>query len=371
MSRISIAVIALCVTTASAPAYELTLGGLVQPAFEYTSADPALGRAEGGFVLERVRPYVIGEEWFGGVRFFLRIEADASPYFSLLDGYLGAEQKVGGDGSWRITIGQMRAPYGRQMMVWDAETQLPDKARLTTIEPGTQLGIMANLRVPHASWLEITGGLFNGEGRNVVNNIDTNFLYVGRVAVRPLGRDHALGESSLDGQTQLAIAADISWNDRANSGAMGNYELYTTLLGADLYAAWRGVSLYLEYLWGTGIYSDNLKSGKPDFLMHGLNAQAGWSLPFLGRMYHRFELVGRYEELVANDQTPLLMPGDDNQDQQRYTMGLNYFQDEHRLKAQLAFTHTHWAPDFARKTAGFSSDGVFLLLTFRPEVTVR
>ncbi len=45
---------------------------------------------------------------------------------------------------------------------------------------------------PKVPWLRVIGGVYDGEGRNHVENVDGHFFYAGRIEVTPWGRDIAL-----------------------------------------------------------------------------------------------------------------------------------------------------------------------------------
>ena len=343
----------------SAPAggYELTIGGFAQP-------EVSAGNGSANVMLQHARPYLIGEQRFGDLRVFLRLEPDLTPQVSLFEGYVGLEQQFENGGSWDLLLGQTRVPFGRQSMVWEAESQLIDKAWLTSLEPSPRVGLVATI---HAPSLQMTAGAFSGAVGSA-QDVTSDGLVVGRFAVRPYGWDEPITESALEGQTQLSFGVNglEHWLNGSNYSSSS-----TTLLGVDVYAAFHGASLYAEYLFGETSTSSGFFSRNANFHSHGIDLQVGWALPPLGSPSRRFEIVGRYEETLANDTAPLAMPGDANQDQQRYTFGLNYFHYGQRLKAQIALTHIRWVPDVARNTSGIHGDTLYFMLTFRSEVTIQ
>jgi hypothetical protein len=354
---------------------DVRLTGFVQPGFEFIHADPATQTDAQGFSLGHARALGIGEGKMGSVTFDLRLEVEGSPQFSLFDAYVAARGALQGDGSWRIVAGQHKAPFSRQILVWEPDLQMlgrhPDgtisgKAWLTELAPGHQLGVTGTIHVPFAPWIELSAGAYNGKGRNHVENVDKNFMYVGRLALRPIGPNAPLVESGL-GDNQVSIAVDASYNVQN----LGDYNQTDLLFGADAFGCWRGLSGYGEFLWGSTQYTSNTPMPPPVKNYHslGYNAQLGYLLPFPGRLFRRFEIVGRFEGILRNDSIPIAGPGDPNQTHYAVVAGINYFQRGHSLKGQFNYQHYILTDDTGRGAAGKAAqyDAVFIQLTYKLE----
>jgi hypothetical protein len=289
------------------------------------------------------------------------------PQFQLLDAYLGVGGDLPGQGHWRIALGQQFAPFSRQTMLSVADFQLPTPAQLISLAPGRQIGITAQINIPFAPWVEITGGAFNGEGINVLENVDSNFMLVGRVAFRPIGPRLRMIEGSL-GDDALSIAADVSYNVKN----LGDSDEATTLIGADAFFSRWGLSFYAEYLWGQVRYTahPNAMTTQANYNEQGLNAQIGYALPIPGWLYRRVEVVGRFEEIEPNSVILIQGPGDPNQTRGSYVFGINYYQQGHSLKAQLAYYHNVQlqASDRNGMSALYNDDVLIFQLTGRLEV---
>src|SRR5262249_11781429 len=148
-------------------------------------------------------------------------------------------------GWWRITAGQHFTPFSRQTITPAAALQMVDFAQLVALTPGRQLGLSGTLAVPRVPWLQLSAGVFNGKGINIVENLDQNFMYVGRVAFRPIGDRAPLLESAL-GPDAVWVAADVSYTKKK----LGDFSEHDLLVGADAFVSLRGFSAYVEYLWG-------------------------------------------------------------------------------------------------------------------------
>ncbi len=263
-------------------------------------------------------------------------------------------------GFWKVTLGQHFAPFSRQTILSIGDLQMVQMAQLTTLTPGRQLGLSAMLAVPGAPWLQITGGVFNGKGINVVENIDNNFMYVGRVAFRPVGPRAPLIEGAL-GPDAVWIAGDVSYNKQN----LGDYNQYSLLVGADGFVSTHGFSAYAEYLWGHTTYT--VGAPKQNFQLQGLNVQAGYLLPIPGFLFRRLEITFRGEAVAPNRQVPITGPGDPNQARASYIPGISYYHRGHNLKLQINYYHNQQldVKTASGLNATYKSDSVIFQLTYR------
>jgi hypothetical protein len=342
---------------------ELYLGGLAQPQLKWAQQDDSVtvtNPQNSGFALHRARIIAGGTLKGWNILWEARIEAEMVPSFQLLDAWLAASNDLPARGFWRITFGQQFAPFSRQTILPAHTLQMVDFAQLVQLAPGRQLGISGTLALPHAPWLQLSGGVFNGKGINIVENLDQNLMYVGRVAFRPIGERASLTESAL-GPDAVWVAADVSYATKKQ----GDFNEHDLLVGADAFASWRGISAYVEYLWGNITYSAG--APKQNYHEQGFNAQLGYLLPIPGRLYRRFEIATRYEAVAPNQTVPITGPGDPTQARAAYVAGINYYHREHMLKVQLDYTHNQQIDtvDATGKPATYHNDTLVCQLTWR------
>lgn len=210
--------------------------------------------------------------------------------------------------------------------------------------------------------VSLQAGVFNGEGRNQVQNVDQRFLYAGRLEVRPFGRDVKLAES-VHGGDYLAVAASAARN-RTGTGT----SLETALtLGGDISGAWYGASGSVEYLQVEHTFS--MGSALPDYRANGLVAQAAYLLPLTGAAARKLEVGVRFEEIDRNDTLPIVGIGDTNQSLRYYTAEITWYQAAHDLKLQLQASHIEEVEDLDQNLmdATYANDTVLLQAQYRME----
>jgi hypothetical protein len=343
---------------------DLYLGGMAQPQLKWEQQDPTVNETNprnSGFALHRARLVAAGSYrykilWEG------RIEMDMVPSFQLLDAWLSGSGNLPAGGFLRFTAGQHFAPFSRQTILPAHTLQMVDFAQLVSLTPGRQLGLSGTLAIPHAPWLQLSAGLFNGKGINIVENLDQNFMYVGRLAFRPLGERAPLIESAL-GPDAIWVASDISYTRKKQ----GDFDEFDLLVGADAFVSIKGFSAYVEYFWGHITYSTG--APKQSYHEQGFNGQAGYLLPIPGVLWRRFEVTCRFEAVAPNQTVPITGPGDPTQARAAYVFGINYYHRNHDLKLQLNYTHNQQLDDVdpSGKKASYHNDSAILQLTYRLE----
>jgi hypothetical protein len=352
---------------ARAQPVDVSIGGYVQPQVRLRQNAEGVPFDEDGFRLRRARVLLGATRPVGCVDVRVRIEGEMTPEFQLLDGYLEVVGRLSGRGAWRAAFGQVKAPFSRQTLLSDSALQLVEKAALTELAPDRQLGLTATLLVPHLPWIELSAGVFNGEGRNLVDNADESFLYAGRIALRPIGPEEPLPEEPLIesalGRDQLSIALDVFHNVRD----VGDYDETTLGLGGDAFVSWNGLSATFEYLLRKTTFTEG--SPRVDFDAQGINAQVGWLLPIPGALYRRLEIAARLEEIDRNDVIPIENPGDENQSLRTYTAAVSWYPRGHALKAQLNLSHVQEVEDVDRDggDATYANDTILFQVTYRME----
>ena len=203
---------------------KLVLGGFVQMNFEDGDVSAFEGRfgqtaLKDRFRLRRARINLTGDF---AEQFDFKVEGEFEnsdginanrTAFSATDIFINWHQFP-----WaQIKMGQWKAPFGLEQITPDytlltIERTLPTGA----ITPERQVGVqlwgkpLAVIWPDHADLLTYYAGIFNGNGRNITNNDNNNFMYVGRLE-STVFKD-LLGKGSF-----LKLGADIL-NSRDDTG---------------------------------------------------------------------------------------------------------------------------------------------------------
>jgi hypothetical protein len=344
---------------------DVYVGGVAQPQGQWQQQDDSVkitNPRNSGFALHHARLIAAGRIKGWSVVWDARVEMEMVPAFQLLDAWLAGTRELPLGGYLRVIFGQQFAPFSRQTMLPLHTLQMTEYAQLTQLAPGRQLGLSLNLALPVAPWVQLSGGLFNGKGINIVENLDQNLEYVGRLAFKPIGTRAAEMESAF-GPNQVSVAGDISWTKQK----LGDFNQYTLLLGADAFFCMFGLSVYAEYLWGNITYSAG--APKQNYHEQGFNAQTGYLLPIPGILWRRFEVTARWEAVAPNQTVPITGPGDPTQARDAFIAGLNYYHRQHNLKLMLNYTHNMQLDtvDATGRPATYKNDSFVVQLTYRLE----
>jgi hypothetical protein len=212
----------------------VAVGGYLQPQFRARQNSPVQADQD-GFRFARARLILQGATRAGNLELSAYIEAELQPTFGLQDAYgtlaRTIPQRRGLPGRIALDAGQMRVPISRQNMLSDSRLSFIDKAQIATIAPERDLGARLTIAPPKLP-VRLIGGVFNGEGRNQIENINESYLYTGRVELSPFGRDLPLAESAFGGKL-LTVGASYGHNRLAR----GNGDERRTYLGIDAAAA--------------------------------------------------------------------------------------------------------------------------------------
>lgn len=182
------------------PDFTMDFGVTVQT--RYTYLDPEGSDATGSFEVRRLRPAVSGEAYG---QFTYRVVAElAGSSARLLDGWIGYELSP----EATITVGQAKAPFGRQQLVSSSRLQFVDRAITDRrFNPSRQPGVWIGGSAGEGQ-VEYSAGLYNGEGINRRNE-DGDYMKVGRVVWTPLGA-YGLQESALDRPEDPRLALGVA-----------------------------------------------------------------------------------------------------------------------------------------------------------------
>ena len=336
------------------PELKLVLGGFVQANFEDGDVSAFEGRfgetaLKDRFRLRRARINLTGDF---AEQFDFKMEGD----FGQSDGLNSSRTAFSATDifvNWhefpqaQIKVGQWKAPFGLEQITPDTSLYLIERSLPTgAITPDRQIGIQlwgkpfTNVWPEEKDLLTYYAGIFNGNGRNITNNDNNNFMYVGRLELQPFkgkifGQESflKLGGDVLNSRdaagTNISQALNLLVND---DGSLSPFTLPT----ADERTAWSVdawlklgpfdlIGEYLEeYVNGRTV---NGVPGMPDFTTSGYYITAGYFL-----IPKKLQLAMRWEDLN---------PGQKGNDGiHSITGGLNYYIHGDDLKLMINYIHT-------------------------------
>ncbi|PYK38806.1 MAG: hypothetical protein DME60_10635 [Verrucomicrobia bacterium] len=350
------------------PELKLVLGGFIQANFEDGDVSAFEGRfgetaLKDRFRLRRARINLTGDF---AEQFDFKIEGDfgqsdglnsSRTAFSATDIFVNWHQYP----EAQIKVGQWKAPFGLEQITPDTTLYLIERSLPTgALTPERQLGVQlwgkpfTHVWPEQKDLLTYYAGIFNGNGRNITNNDNNEFMYVGRLELQPFkgkifGQESflKLGGDLLNSRdaagTNISPALNLLVND---DGSLSPFTLAT----ADERTAWSVdawlklgpfdlIGEYLEeYVNGRTV---NGVPGMPDFTTNGYYITAGYFL-----IPKKLQLAMRWEDLN---------PGQKGNDGIRsITGGLNYYIHGDDLKVMVNYIHT-WS-DFRETNPQFGDD---------------
>src|SRR5438552_14560419 len=347
---------------------KLVLGGFIQANFEGIDVSPFEGRfgstaLKERFRLRRARINLTGDF---AEQFDFKIEGD----FENSDGISSSRTAFSGTDifvNWhqfpeaQIKVGQWKAPFGLEQLTPDTSLYIIERSLPTgAITPERQIGIQlwgkpfASVWPDEKDLLTYYGGIFNGNGRNISNNDNNNFMYVGRVELMPF-KGKVFGQES-----SLKLGGDVL-NSRDDKGtnisqtlnllvnADGSLSPFV-LPGADERTAW-SVDAWLklgpfdligEYLeeYVDGRTVNGVAPGFADFTTSGYYVQGSYFL-----IPKKLQAAVRWEDLNPGQRA--------NDGIHSITGGLNYYIHGDDIKLMVNYIHT-WSdfreanPDLGR-----------------------
>ena len=165
-----------------------SFGGYIQPRFRFSPDDTEAGSTgEVGFSVQRMRLELEGSFSAPGPKNFpftlrQKTSIELMPDPRLQDAYVDFALGT----PFQVRLGQFKAPSSRTNLTSDMGAMFPDKPLIASFGPEREMGAM------FFGWwgkrlIEWNVGVFNGEGRNRVSNVNRKVMVVGRVAFSPLG----------------------------------------------------------------------------------------------------------------------------------------------------------------------------------------
>ena len=290
------------------------------------------GQSKPSFRIRRAKTSFEGWFWKKELTFELQLswagpEAGASTQTPLEDALLtwDASKK----GSFMITFGQFKVPFGRQESTSSGHLQFADRSLLSgEFTRGRDVGVQIHGRVAKEK-VEYFAGVFNGNSASRTSNDNTKLQYNARLSFEPLGKV-AYSESAFEGWDKplFAIAGQFESNDL--SGSTNLTDLNTTILSADVVYKYKGFSVFGEYF--------NRKR-KPEAVSGTSSATSGAAAQS-GGAYHSNGYNVQAGYFLKRDKVELALrfagydPADNLASNDRKETGavLNYFILKHNLK---------------------------------------
>src|SRR5213595_73693 len=294
------------------PELKLVLGGFIQMNFEDGDVSAFEGRfgetaLKDRFRLRRARINLTGDF---AQQFDFKLEGDFEnsdglnanrTAFEATDIFINWHQFP-----WaQVKVGQWKAPFGLEQTTPDTSLYIIERSLPTgAITPERQLGVqlwgkpLASIWPEQKDLLAYYAGIFNGNGRNITNNDNNNFMYVGRL-------ESTLFKSKMWGESFLKLGADVL-NSRDDKGT--------------------NISQSLNLL----VNDDGSLS---PFVLPGADERTAWSVDAWLKL-GPFDLIGEYlEEYVHGRTVNGVPPGFDNFTTNGYYITGGYFLIPKKLQA--------------------------------------
>jgi phosphate-selective porin len=272
--------------------------------------------------VRRAKTNLTGWVWWKELTFDLQLawagpDPGASSGSPLED--LQVTYDVSRSGTFRVSAGQFKVPFGRQEQTSSGRLQFCDRDILSEEftrgrDVGVQVdGMLADGRVEYAL------GAFNGNSRNRVDNDNAKLQYNGHVAFQPWG-DVRYSEGDFESVDNPLLAVGVEFESNNLHGATNVNDLDTTIWGGFAILKYRGASVFGEYF----ARNRQPESGS-SFDANGWHVQGGY---FVRR--NVLELALRY---ASWDPTNAI----GSNDQSEVGGAVNYYVRRHNLKFQADF----------------------------------
>jgi len=367
--------------------------GYTQPFFQFVQ-DPCIQvpsnpsectvtHAPSGFGLSTTRFGFQGGQ--DGLASF-HVEVSTDPNLVVIESQLNVHLPAG----FTYRLGLYRVAFSGQELISESRLQL-NRSELIRATPGRQLGTSLRFEMPRGligelpeSFVVAEFGVFNGESakaRAPVMNIDSNFLFGGRVEVNPFGYSGTRYEGDLRPRAERSEPLlSVGGNFYTNTSDGDDFE--ESGYGADATFKLHGLSLYLEYYRRDRNYFSS--AAGTDQFAYGWNSQLGYVLPW-ERPGLQFEIVGRVEQYdpatAARDEDAQNLvpraPGagpaapERLQAQRTYIGGLNWYIRGHDFKVQARYSHRVAQEDYTDSARSpeidrnVQDDDFMLIATYR------
>lgn len=309
----------------------VSFGGYVQPRFRFSPDDSAAGSiGEVGFSVQRMRLELEGSLSAPGPAHFpftlrQKTSIEMIPDPRLQDAYVDFALGT----PFQVRLGQFKATSLRTNLTSDMAAMFPDRPLIAAFGPDREIGAM------FFGWwgkrfIEWNVGVFNGEGRNRVSNVNRKMMVAARVAFSPLGgpgsssevlHDWSSDENSPTYRPAFTVAYSVTHN---TIGPLGQQEAILAH-DVDAFFHWRFLTAQGEFWTRT---SDFEERSVADYKQNGWYAQfsAFWfGVPWA---QDHLALLGRVEQgdaYIPNADIPPAGPLDPAQATRRVTGGVGFY----------------------------------------------
>ena len=312
---------------------------------------------ESSFDLRRVRMKIGGHGYRPWIKYYFEI--DLQPSRNADDGSPNSSTRLL---DWRITldkykwaalrVGQWKINYNRERVDSSGKQQFVERSiinRQFTVDRQVGVMLMGHLLPGTYADSRYYVGVFNGDGRGVLNESD-DMMYMGRLQWNFLGRDLKWTQSDLQhhekpaGSLAFAAATTTGPCTRWSSSGCGNLDGFTRpVLAApqqfrvqqimqEAAFKWQGFSLQQEFHWKT--VQDRVNNTRSH--LTGAYAQAGYFfhylIPFIPEP---MEIAFRYAFVDEPNRSNVMFTNS----REEYTTALNWFFAGHRNKLTLDFSY--------------------------------
>jgi hypothetical protein len=248
----------------------LTIGGYMQPQFQYASDTGINSYSGGNFPTHSNNRFMLRR---GRVRFdYARFTKDNYPFLQFAFQFDGTERGVNirdfwgrvWDTKWHLfalTTGMFARPFGYEVNLSSGDREAPERGRMSQILVRSErdLGAMVSFepqeKTSRVSKLKIDAGFFNGQGLTSANDYDRYKDFIGQIRWKPTEIAHNLllsgGISILDG----GIRQPGSYRYVSMKNASGNYQMMkdsSHAIGSKMPRKYQGINAQLKWKnrWG-------------------------------------------------------------------------------------------------------------------------
>ncbi len=245
-----------------------------------------------------------------------------------------------------IRAGQYFVPFDRLRTVREFALQMADRPAPVnefTLDRDVGITFYSDTFLGKRSPIAWRLGIFGGGGTNLTTSKEVGGLLVGRLELRPVGPIDDDSEGDHERRKKPALAAGVgyalNWNtNRARSTTGATFTGGTTdyeHIAADLVFKWRGLALQAEHVWRTAS-TNTIQSTKADGspLTEYTRSGRGWVVQASYTFDPPVEIVARLTRSYAAAGTDPALIKDVSARPYEIGAGLNYYFNDHRLKAQ-------------------------------------
>ena len=312
--------------------YSLKLNARVQGQYRYDAREAQDNLSS--FSVRRARILASGNVFYPWMKYGTQITLEGGSA-SLRDAFIEAAYLP----YVKPRIGQYKVPFDREFLTSAFSLQLVDRSIASTeFSLQRDIGIQVSGKF-HKNLLEYGVGGFNGSGANRAN-VDTDFMYVGRMVFTPFG-SYPYSQAALDTPDSPKLAVGVAGavlpglepGERSTlAGRLGNTSIVP--VESDVYQLTTDLAFKYQNFSFEGGY--HFRSIDPNaFTPFGKqNAQGFYLQGGYFVIPKKLELAARYSWVDPDNPNTT-----DNNNREEYTGGLSYYLHGHQLKLQANYSY--------------------------------